>query len=50
MPGALAIGAIFGPDKAHSDDFKDTADRDSSRYKAAKGNAGDRRAADAPER
>jgi hypothetical protein len=36
-------GKVFGPEEAKSDDFKLETDRESSRYKAQKGQGGDRK-------
>lgn len=36
-------GKVFGPEETKSDDFKLETDRESSRYKAQKGQGGDRK-------
>jgi hypothetical protein len=36
-------GKVFGPEESKSDDFKLETDRESSRYKAQKGQGGDRK-------
>lgn len=36
-------GKVFGPEEGKADDFKLETDRDSSRFKAQKGQGGDRK-------
>ena len=36
-------GKVFGPEESKADDFKLETDRESSRYKAQKGEGGDRK-------
>jgi hypothetical protein len=36
-------GKVFGPEEGKADDFKLETDRESSRYKAQKGEGGDRK-------
>lgn len=36
-------GKVFGPEESKADDFKLETDRESSRYKAQKGQGGDRK-------
>ncbi|MGQ9583036.1 MAG: hypothetical protein ACUVV6_05930 [Thermoplasmatota archaeon] len=40
---AFDPGKVFGPEEAKADDFKLESDRESARYKAQKGEGGDRR-------
>jgi hypothetical protein len=42
MPDLFPIGRQFGPEAAKSDDFKLAVDREGGRFKASKGNNGDR--------
>jgi hypothetical protein len=40
---AFDAGKVFGPEESKADDFKLETDRESSRYKAQKGEGGDRK-------
>ena len=40
---AFDAGKVFGPEENKADDFKLESDRESSRYKAQKGQGGDRK-------
>jgi len=40
---AFDPGKVFGPEEAKADDFRLETDRESSRYKARKGEGGDRK-------